>query len=804
MTLKPLCSEALALLFILSTAGHPSDTVKKGQPTLGYHLAQSFPVGATARLVAHADLNGDGKEDLVLAGETPRMRERAVEILEGNGDGTFREGVTITLQNPTRAIVIADVNGDGKPDLILLHPGVAVLLNTTPSPGAPASFAKERAVVGGFGPALAAADLNHDGKAEVLLGTTPTRDATDNGSIRIATFESFGKNPQGVAEIPVPGVPTSIAVSDLDGDGKPELVVAFRAPVSDDRNRPGGVAVFMNRTEDGSATFRFADPILIRFDHPIDFVAAADLNGDRRIDVFGAWCGDGKAPCGAVSLLNTTAPAGIEFRSQSSSLSVTRASNWFLEDINHDGKPDLMFLSQQQAGAFPNAASGEIVVAFGLGNGGFARLRTFPAPTSDSLSMALADFNRDGFADVVVVDASPTEGRIRILLGQRDSGFGAPESLDLGFIPTSVIPFSTHEKADGFVVTNLPQVSLGSSSRAGHTAKVFSPRSLVAPYPPIATITGLPDGAIAVGDLKNDSRIEMVAVTASSIQIYSLGGKTQHHPAQTVKLQPVPNRFLAAPQRAILEDLNGDGKPDLIVGNGYDRSLQIYINTSSDTFSFAAPVAVSWCPKGFPPLLIKVLVNLSIDVASADMNGDGKADLVVNGQCGLNVILNRTSGAGTVTFDQPFAVSDPSQPGPRQFGSFVLADLNRDGKMDVLTIENSYTNGGEVSALDVFINDTTSSPTFHLAQHVQVSKRIVSLASGDLNGDRWPDVAVVDPDGTLTFLLNDGQWKSKGGLSVHSSFVVMPSPQQVLIVDRPQGGLPALVLRNNGSAAIVQ
>jgi hypothetical protein len=64
---------------------------------------------------------------------------------------------------------------------------------------------------------------------------------------------------------------------------------------------------------------------------------------------------------------------------------------------------------------------------------------------------------------------------------------------------------------------------------------------------------------------------------------------------------------------------------------------------------------------------------------------------------------------------------------------------------------------------------------------------------------------VVDAkEGTLTFLLNDGQWKSKGGFALYPSFQVMPNPQQLLLIDRPSGGLPILVLRSHDSAAIIQ
>jgi FG-GAP-like repeat len=80
--------------------------------------------------------------------------------------------------------------------------------------------------------------------------------------------------------------------------------------------------------------------------------------------------------------------------------------------------------------------------------------------------------------------------------------------------------------------------------------------------------------------------------------------------------------------------LNGDGKPDLMVGDGYDRSLAVYINTGTSAsrgFSFAEPVQLSWCPKEAPPLIIKSLLVVSLEILSADLNGDGKPDLIVNG-----------------------------------------------------------------------------------------------------------------------------------------------------------------------------
>jgi hypothetical protein len=605
---------ALLLILATGTIGLPSPSTPVAN-ALGYHLPRSFSAGTTARLIAHADLNGDGKEDLVVAGESPHMRERAVEILEGNGDGTFHKGITVELQNPTRAVVVADLNGDGKPDLILLHPGVTVLLNTTPSPGALVSFGSEQSLAGGFGPALAAADLNGDGKAEVLLGTTPTRDASDEqGTLRVVSAPTFtdanhhtGSAP--TVDLPIPGVPVSIAVSDLDGDGKPDIAVAFTGPRHE---RRGGVAVLLNRTQNSTTPMQFADPIVVDFDHPVEFAGSADLNGDRRNDIFVAWCNGRDELCGAVSLLNHATPqGGIEFVRRSVPLAIRRASSWVLRDINHDGKPDLLFLGRQQGVTFPTGAPGEIVVALGRGDGTFAPPRTFSAPTADALSVALADFNNDGLYDLAILDAGSAEDpKISLLLGRKDYGFSAPESLIAGFVPANLIPFSNQQgRTDGFILTNSTLHGRTSNSPAADMAKVFVAKSLDPRFSPLSTITGIPQGALAVGSLRDTSHKEMVVVTASDIRVYSLEGMARSRPVQAATFPRSSNRLVSAPQRVIVQDVNGDGKPDLIVGNGYEPILQIYMNTSIGTFSFSPAVNIPWCPKGSPPIIMKGFVS---------------------------------------------------------------------------------------------------------------------------------------------------------------------------------------------------
>src|SRR3984957_339558 len=95
----------------------------------------SFPQRPTSRMagstfVAVADLNGDGKQDLVLSdGNSLYGNPGAVSILLGNGDGTFQTEVTYsTNTNGASSVAIGDVNGDGKPDLVVAGGNGSVLL----------------------------------------------------------------------------------------------------------------------------------------------------------------------------------------------------------------------------------------------------------------------------------------------------------------------------------------------------------------------------------------------------------------------------------------------------------------------------------------------------------------------------------------------------------------------------------------------------------------------------------------------------------------------------------------------------
>lgn len=251
-----------------------------------YSLA-TYPAGNTIgsgslfpRGIAVADVNGDNKPDLLVVNSSGSA---GAGVLLGNGNGTFQPVTTYaTGGNQPRSIVVADVNSDGNPDLLLGNyssNNVSVLLGTGTGSFGVAITYSTGAGSGPFG--IAVADVNGDGKPDLLTanhdnGTVGLLLGTSTGSFGAVTTYSTGAG----------SLPYTVSVGDINGDGKRDLVTAnFGSSTA---------GVFL-----GNGTGSFGAMLTYSINNPTS-IAIADVNGDSRPDLCTTTSG------GVSVLLNTT------------------------------------------------------------------------------------------------------------------------------------------------------------------------------------------------------------------------------------------------------------------------------------------------------------------------------------------------------------------------------------------------------------------------------------------------------------------------------------------------------------------
>ncbi len=367
--------------------------------------------GASADSVAVADVNGDGIPDVVVANACQGGLSKFlsctnsaadVSVLLGRGDGTFQPAVSYDAGGYSYPLIeggswvsvaIADVNGDGHPDLIVAtqcqteactNSGVSVLLG------------------------------NGDGTFQPAV-------SYDTGGVG---FDGYYTNVGG----------QWVAVGDLRGDGKQDLIVA--SPCHDESCGNDGVSVLLGN---GDGTFQ---PAVAYSAGGLDAnsvsVAVADVNGDGKLDaiVVNA-CGSPPPGCsdGSVSVLlgngDGTLQAPVSY-----STGYPDSTGIAIGDLNGDGKLDLVVGSEAFVWCFYQCGPQEapVSVLLGNGDGSFQPAVTFGTGGFFAASVAIADMNGDGKADLVVAqqctwligDCTLGPGQAAVLLGNGDGTFKDP------------------------------------------------------------------------------------------------------------------------------------------------------------------------------------------------------------------------------------------------------------------------------------------------------------------------------------------------------------------------------------------
>jgi uncharacterized protein (TIGR03437 family) len=289
----------------------------------GFASPVSYPAGVLPGAVAIADVNGDGKPDVIAADMN------GLDVLLGKGDGTLSAVNTFPAAGKLTSVAVADFNSDGKPDVAAASSeagGVALFLGngngtfqnarTSPVPNALAALN---------------GDFNGDGKPDLIVSSGPI-DFTTPGSLAVLLGNGDGtfQVSRNIA-LPGPLFSTALAVGDLNGDGRLDVVTAV---VGGTRSM---IAILLGN---GDGTFQA--PIQINSNTAPPTISIADLNGDGKPDLLLADC------CGLAEASFMLGNGDGTFQPESQFPSGPNPQGIAVADFNGDGKPDVAIIGQVQ------------------------------------------------------------------------------------------------------------------------------------------------------------------------------------------------------------------------------------------------------------------------------------------------------------------------------------------------------------------------------------------------------------------------------------------------------------------------
>ena len=601
---------------------------------------EEIPVSATPSWVVSRDMDGDGHQDLVVTGDG------GTRIMAGDGVGGFHE--TEAFAESGGRAAVGDLDGDGKPDIVLASytaPRLTVIFRGTGErlalPGW--TYGTYFAVLADFdrdgdldlasagtlvwlndghghfsGPTSyppyclpyyeAAGDVNGDGNLD-LFGVT-TRDGGGGGCDMVLLGNGDGTFHAGaiagVAQ-PVQEPRPSRRSGVLGPETGPSTGADPQWVPQSPRHIPPGpeFVVLVDLDGDGKA-----DPIRIGGDRGYElngrrtlsgaFMAcAADMDGDGKLDMV-------VAGGGAIGI--HPGNGNGTFRSNLSTWTQYPPQDVVLADLDGDGRRDVAMTSIED----------ELIVALTAPDGGFRRIIRNPV-SSYSSSIAIADFDGDGRADLL-------EAYEGLYLGNGDGTFRTP------YIPTDAFGVPGDFNEDGHVDLADPEVHavqlhLGNGDgtfRTGPTIAVEALELRAADMDhdghldlvatghggTISVVYGRGDGtadeiveipttyfaSVSLGDLDGDALVDMIAPSSTGMAVYLSRGRTL-----------VRSPFAGAPSYPAIGDMNGDSIADLVAGG-------IWLGHGDGTFD---PPDILFGPPG------RVLLD--------DRDGDGLGDVVVAG-----------------------------------------------------------------------------------------------------------------------------------------------------------------------------
>ncbi|MBL8917402.1 MAG: VCBS repeat-containing protein [Myxococcaceae bacterium] len=731
--------------------------VRFGQASGGFSPSTSTSVSLsiTPTFLVAGDLTGDGRPEIVAIGSSS-----TASVLRNSGAGVFSQ-FTVTA-NPIgvitpSSVTIGEFTGAAPGDVLfgfntstasqaaILFPGVAA------SSGSPVGAGTSANIGISLISNLRAVNVNGDAHSDVVATAATNAVYLFPGTGVIAT--PFNTGAAALAQLPSGETFTSgasafpLEVGDVTGDGVADAVVASTV----------GGGTFQVRVYPLTAAAQFGTSVALALPTAARVISLGDVNADARLDV----------GVGATDLRLFLAQGGGLFSAPAAigvAVTSTALQSLVLADLTQDGRADLTSQSGSTIVTVPNEA------------GTFPALQGMSVPNADRV--VTGDLNGDGIGDAVVTPSPGATMNAEVFFGTAAGSFTAGPTFPVRSDRIAIARLNGDSAFD--------LVTIGLAADAGVIdAGVFPPGN-----PNVRLADSSSTGSSITGRLEVfngttwgtvcDDNWEPPSTTSTnngSVACRTLG----FNPIGAIVAQypsPLPGTL-----PIVMDNVSCTGSESSLFGCSYITSHNcshpedvvltcstvgsvgllptvIEVRLGSTSGTFAAPLQLA---TPTPATL----------VATGDLDADGNVDVLASTNATLHWFRNL--GSGAFSTEQPI--------GPVGASSLVVADVNNDGRPDVLAVSLSFTT---------------------LTPYINVGGGFVAGTTVSLSGATGTNVVAADlnNDSKIDFVIGGRLYRGdgSGGFGFQASLPALPA--RTVLADLDNDSAPDLSAGGSGSSVL--